>query len=92
MSARVPTRDERDVQIARKMFIGGLFFLPWLWVMCLMKLGVKRLFDRDNSALRWCEYAGDPTHSRTQLRQNSELNCTLMSGAFHSPQICVRKR
>ena len=25
------SRDERDAAIARKMFIGGLFLLPWLW-------------------------------------------------------------
>ena len=50
------SRDERDAAIARKMFIGGLFLLPWLWAMCLMKMGVKRMVDRDTlPALRWCE-------------------------------------
>ena len=30
--------------------------LPWLWAMCLMKMGVKRMVDRDTlPALRWCE-------------------------------------
>ena len=50
------SRDERDLVIVRKMFIGGLFLLPWLWAMCLLKFGIKRLVDRDtDSRLQWCE-------------------------------------
>ena len=52
-------RDERDIVIARKMFIAGLFFLPWLWCMCIMKLGVRHAFAVDtHPTLRWCESPG----------------------------------
>jgi hypothetical protein len=56
-ASRALTRDERDVAIVRKMWLGGLLLLPWLWIMCLLKYR-KRLFDRDAPpALRWCEWS-----------------------------------
>lgn len=32
-----PTRDEQDVSIARKVFFAGCVFLPWLWILLLLR-------------------------------------------------------
>lgn len=54
-TAPKPTRDERDVSIAKKIFIAGCFFLPWLWILLLLRYR-SRYFEADcPPALRSCE-------------------------------------
>lgn len=44
-----------DVDVARKMFYGGCFFLPWLWIMNLIYYR-HAVFNEDAPAeLRKCE-------------------------------------
>ena len=64
-SAQPRTREERDVAVARKMFLGGLLFLPWIWAMCLMKY-YKHLIDgrETHPHLRWCECSAQASGER----------------------------
>jgi hypothetical protein len=50
------TRDEINIDIARKMFIGGCLLLPWLWVLNVI-LYRRSLFDPAAPAqLKYCTF------------------------------------
>lgn len=49
---RSPTR-ERDTQIAKTMFVAGLFCLPWLWILLLLRYWRDLLDVRTPARMRF---------------------------------------
>ena len=52
---RISTAAElEEVQVVRKMFLGGFCFLPWLWVVAVLYFREKATKPEALPDLRWC--------------------------------------
>ncbi len=51
------TREEQHIQVAKKLFYGGLAFLPWLWILNLIYFRSSLLSKDGSPQLKKCTWA-----------------------------------